>query len=348
MARALSLGVGPAAVALDSGDGVRVTSHPVLEQLVHPAVGQRVRGPGQGGQLVVTFTVREQVLPPVRGSYVGDQQTQRSEVVPGQPRRGRRVQGLAAVAQPQHRRAGGGRYADLEDDALRQFGVGVGVGVPRLGAGGECRLVLPGRAERGAQGRDVDVGVGQQVGLGAVHPAQYLAPGLVGRAEPAGQAGGRAGHQVPGGHLPLAGQGREHDRVRGQEHRGRRHPEVGRQLRRGREDVVRERLVVLAYPGGGVARPAGDRGETAGEEHALPVLLAGPAVPVHRGLPSVGRVVEVQLGDRSRTADASSAGRPSVSSPAGLPPQEAPSGISSPFIRNESGARTAPSPIVVP
>src|SRR5690606_20837846 len=120
----------------------------------------------------------------------------------------------------------------------------------------------------------------------------------------------------------------------------------------GRDEAGGRRGGVLRGGGDGRQRPPRDRGRAARGEDAPPELPAGD-LRVHRFVPLLAGVVH----PRMRTADRSSSRltRRTCRSAdcsriflAGLPPQRAPAGISSPFMRKESAASTAPSPIVTP
>ena len=107
LARALSSRVGPLPAAVHGRDGVRVRPHPLLEQLVDPAVRQLPARSGEPFELEVQFLGGEQALPPVLGIRIGGDQRERGEVIAGDPggavRRRARRSGTAAAARARRR-----------------------------------------------------------------------------------------------------------------------------------------------------------------------------------------------------------------------------------------------------
>ena len=61
--------------------------HPLLEQLVDPAIRQLPPRPGQPFELKMELLGRQQALPPMLGIQIGGDQLQRGEVITGDPAR---------------------------------------------------------------------------------------------------------------------------------------------------------------------------------------------------------------------------------------------------------------------
>lgn len=87
------------------GDGIRVSGHPLLEQLVEPVVRQLPAWTGEFFELEVEFLGGEQALPRVLGVRIGGDERERGEVVTGDPDGAVRVERLGPVPQPQHEAA---------------------------------------------------------------------------------------------------------------------------------------------------------------------------------------------------------------------------------------------------
>ena len=98
----VELPVGPLPVAVHGRDRVRVCPHPLLEQLVEPAVRQLPARPGEPFELEVELLGGEQALPPVLGIRIGGDQRERGEVIAGDPGGVVGVERVGPVAQPQH------------------------------------------------------------------------------------------------------------------------------------------------------------------------------------------------------------------------------------------------------
>ena len=101
----VELPVGPLPVAVHGRDGVRVRRHPLLEQLVQPAVRQRrgaVRRALRAGRW--SSSAESRLCRRVLGIRVGGDQRQGGEVVAGDPGGAVRVEHVGPVPQPQHSR----------------------------------------------------------------------------------------------------------------------------------------------------------------------------------------------------------------------------------------------------
>ena len=197
---------------MHGGDRVRVRAHPLLEQLVDPAVGQVAVRPGEAVELEAQLLGREQALPAVLGVRVGGDQRERGEVVAGDPGGGRRVEHVGPVAQPQDRSA-----VAVDDPDLQRCFVGVAA---RAEDGVERR---PGQAQLAPQVVDGKVGVRPQLGLGPMRLADELAPQAGRRGEPARQRPPVRPGRVADHDVRFTGQGGQHHGVRGQHHRPQRY-----------------------------------------------------------------------------------------------------------------------------
>ncbi len=314
----IQLPVGPLPAAAAGRDRVRVGGRPLLEQLMDRPAGQLTGRPGEPVELEAQFARGQQAAPARLGVRVGGHQLERSPVIASDPRRGVRVQHARPVAQPQHQLAAARRGADPQRGAR-------GERIPAPAGRVEHGLVArPGRAQLPPERGDREALVGQQLRLGLVGAPQQRPPRARGGAQPAGQRppirDGVAGHD-----LGLAGQRGQHPGVPGQQHRAERQAQLGGQPAQRRQDTGRHRGLIFHYARGRAGGPPRDRGGPARGQHPAPVLAGG----------------RIGLG-------VAQAGGGHVSSLAGFPPQRACAGISSPFIRNESGASTEPSPMVTP
>ena len=164
LARALSSRVGPLPAAVHGRDVVRVRPHPLLEQLVDPAVRQLPARPGEPLDLEVQFLGGQQALPPVLGIRVGGDQRERGEVIAGDPggavRRRARRSGTAAAARARRRAP---RSAPAARCPSSRCSPGAAAG--RV----EHRLERrPGQAELGPETGDREAWCAQQLRLGPV------------------------------------------------------------------------------------------------------------------------------------------------------------------------------------
>ena len=211
----VELPVGPLPAAVHGRDGVRVLGHAPLEQLVHPAIRQLPRGPGETVELEPGLVGRQQPLPPVLGVRVRDDLRERGEVVAGDPGGALGVQHVRPVPQPQ-------RTADrpAAGKADVQHSTAARAGRVRPTPVGSNTVSTTGRARASSHLEVVDrenPACARSTGLGsnASSPPGPATKGPVGRE--AGQRPDERGREeVPGHHVALAGQRGEHLRVRGQ------------------------------------------------------------------------------------------------------------------------------------
>ena len=278
----VELPVGPVPVAVHGRDGVRVHPHALLEQLVEPAVRQLPARPGQPVELEAQLLVRQQARPPVLGVRVGDHQREGGEVVAGDPLGAARVERVGAVPQVQREPAAGGRERHPEHGVLGEVGADLAAGVE---AGDRVELGLerrPGHAQLTLELVHREVPVPEQVRLDPSGVLQQRPPGAGFGRERAGQRPPTGPGRVAGHHVLLAGQRRQHLRVRGQRHRVQRQLQpIGQPAHRCREVVIEGRDV-LGDARCRVERPPRDRGRPACEQDSPPELPAGFNPIVHR------------------------------------------------------------------
>ena len=165
----IELGVGPVPVALNGRHRVRACLHPLLEQLMGPAVGQLAVPSGQPFELETELLGGQQGLPAGLGLQIRGDQRQRGEVVAGDPGGAAGVHGLGPVLQPQHEPAPVGRDSHPQHDLAGELAVVT----RRIKHGLEGR---PGQAKLPPQLVDREVLVGQQLPFAPVGVAQQSPP----------------------------------------------------------------------------------------------------------------------------------------------------------------------------
>ena len=354
----VELPVGPPPVAVHGRDGVRVHPHALLEQLVEPAVRQLSARPGQPVELEAQLLVRQQARPPVLGARVGDHQREGGEVVAGDPLGAARVERVGAVAQVQREPAAGGRERHPEHGVLGEVSADLADGVEAAEAADRVELGLerrPGHAQLTLELVHREVPVLEQVRLdpsgvlqqrpperaavvsgraAAAHrarprsrsprPARRTAPPAPSRARPAPPSAAAAPAHRPAGAPPPRG------RHRGSR-RARRRPVPGRGVHRG---------IAVAPPASRTARqnsrPVSTRLSIESSLRSTFARCQPPRTSTAARLSSTLIFRTCRSPERSRICLA------------GFPPHCSFGGTSSPFMRKEPAASTAPSPTVTP
>ena len=126
LARAFRLAVRPSPLAADGCDGVGVRRGAILEELVEAAVGELPTRPGESLELEAKLLVGEQAPLGRLGFRVGRQQTQRGEVVTGDPRGRAGIQDVRAVKQVQREIAAALGHDQAQHGAVRRVAVPAG------------------------------------------------------------------------------------------------------------------------------------------------------------------------------------------------------------------------------
>ena len=280
------------------------------------------------------------------GVRVGGHQRERGEVVAGDPGGGLRVEHVGAVPQPQREPAAGVASADPQHGVLGEVAVPGRVdGSNSVSNDGPAtpssRRARPPRSRRAAA-------------ADSTRRCPQQRPPRAGSVVSGRAAAGPRPGDVAGHHVPLAGQRRQHLRVRGQQPPS----AAAAPARRPAGAPPRGRLEgrdVLGDARHRVEGPPRDRGGPAREQDSPPELPAGFPIACPSNRPSVPRLAGCQPPRTSTAARCRRCDPPDLQvaersriSLAGFPPHRACGGTSSPFMRKESAASTAPSPIVTP
>ena len=96
----VELAVSPLPFAVNGSDSVRVCLHALLEQLMEPAVRQLPATTTELFELEAEFSSGQEALPIVLGIRIGGDQSERSDVITGDPGRALRVEHVCSV--PHH------------------------------------------------------------------------------------------------------------------------------------------------------------------------------------------------------------------------------------------------------